>query len=485
MLYLSCITILIGGTNLKKRVICTLLVLSLLILCSCTQQSYGLSAKNPQSITVWHYYNGALATQFENLVQEFNSTIGRNTGIVVYAERKANIDDLLSDLTNSTNNQVGASPLPNIFHCYPDTAMEILEQTELVSLDTYISEKEKESFVDAYISEGSLGPDKTWYLYPIAKSTEVMMINRTMWEKFSTDTNVTISDLTTWEGVTHVAEQYYNWSGGDAFLGIDSFANYMEIGAAQLGKDIFLYNNGKIELQADYHIFHKLWDCYYIPYIKGHYLRIGRFRSDDIKIGKIIAEVCSTSSASYFPSEVTTDDQNTYPIDCLVIPVPRFEGSTPYLIQQGADMAILKSTPKEEYASIVFLQWFTQKEQNLSFTLQSGYLPVKKDALDRAVIDAFYEEHETDSIIKDTIYTALSQFENGIIYATGDSIPYTARVLLDTSMPNVASARREEILAMQDMDKANELLTRYSNDANFDKWYQTFLSELLTCLYHK
>ena len=311
------------------------------------------------------------------------------------------------------------------------------------------------------------------------------MLNRTMWENFSSDTGVTTNALTTWEGVVDVAAQYYDWSGGDAFFGLDSFANYMEIGAAQLGKDIFLYDNEQIEIQADYDTFRKLWNCYYIPYIKGHYLKVGRFRSDDIKIGKIIAEVCSTSSASYFPTEVTTNDQLTYPIDYLVLPVPIFENATPYLIQQGADMAILKSTPKEEYASILFLQWFTQNEQNLRFTLQSGYLPVKEEALNRTVIDAFYEEHETSSIIKDTIYTALSQMEHGIIYATGDSIPYTARLLLETSMPNIAAARREEIQSTQNETNANILLYKYSDYFYFDQWYQSLFAELLTCTHTK
>lgn len=467
---------------MKKKGICVLLVLSLLIFCSCAQQNYGLSEKNPQSITVWHYYSGSLAVQFENLIQEFNNTVGRNMGIIVYSESKSSIDNLLLEIQNSATNQLGASPLPNIFHCYPDTAMEILSYAELVSLDTYITDDEKESFVDAYIQEGSLGPDKIWYLYPIAKSSEVMMINKTMWDKFSADTGITTDSLSTWEGVVQVAKLYYDWSGGNAFLGIDSFANYMEIGAAQLGKEIFLHTNGTLEVQADYDTFKKLWDCYYIPYINGHYLEVGRFRSDDIKIGKIIADICSTSSASYFPSEVTMDNHTTYPIDCLVLPTPKFDGASPYHIQQGADMAILKSTPTQEYASIVFLQWFTKKEQNLRFTLQSGYLPVKKDALTVEAIDAFYQEHETNQIIKDTVYTALEQFETGKIYASGDAIPYSARIILDSSMPNLASHRRNIILSEPDAKKSQELLDKYSSSTNYDKWYHTLLSELLSTL---
>lgn len=420
--------------------------------------------------------------QFEELIQEFNNTIGRNMGIVVYAEAKSDIDELLSDIKTSSQKQIGASPLPNIFHCYPDIAKEVLSQTELVSLDTYITKDEKDCFVDAFIEEGSLGTEKTWYLYPIAKSAEVMMLNKTAWDAFSADTGVSIEALSTWESIVKVAEQYYDWTDGHAFLGMDSFANYMEIGAAQLGKDIFFYTNDSLDIQADYDVFKKLWDYYYLPYINGHYLKVGRFRSDDVKIGKIIAAICSTSSAPYFPSEVTTDNHTTYPIDYLVLPIPLFEHATPYYIQQGADMAIIKGTPKEEYASIVFLQWLTQLEQNHRFTLQNGYLPVMKDALEPAAIQAFYQKHETNQIIQDTVYTALEQFESGSIYATGDSIPYSARVLLETSMPTLAMNRRLEILSASDSQSAQALLEKYASSNNFDEWYRTLLSELLSGL---
>ena len=85
----------------------------------------------------------------------------------------------------------------------------------------------------------------------------------------------------------------------------------------------------------------------------------------------------------YFPTEVTIDDDNTYPIEHMVLPVPNFEGTEPYIVQQGAGMSVLKSDEKSEYASSVFLKWFTEKERNINFSAESGYLPVRyiKDLL--------------------------------------------------------------------------------------------------------
>ena len=50
-------------------------------------------------------------------------------------------------------------------------------------------------------------------------------------------------------------------------------------------------------------------------------------------------------------------------------------------------MAVTKSDAEHEYAACVFLKWFTQKEQNLRFVCNSGYMPVKKDPISRGKIE--------------------------------------------------------------------------------------------------
>lgn len=59
---------------------------------------------------------------------------------------------------------------------------------------------------------------------------------------------------------------------------------------------------------------------------------------------------------------------------------PVFKDENNATIQQDAGMVVTKSTPEQEYASCVFLKWFTETMNNLRFTSESTYLPVKKDA---------------------------------------------------------------------------------------------------------
>ena len=50
-------------------------------------------------------------------------------------------------------------------------------------------------------------------------------------------------------------------------------------------------------------------------------------------------------------------------------------------------MVVTKSTPEKENAACEFLKWFTDAEKNTEFSCSSGYLPVKKDAGDIAVLE--------------------------------------------------------------------------------------------------
>lgn len=441
-------------------------------LCGCGDKNHGLSKNNPISITVWHYYDGHISSQFDELVTEFNNTVGRENGVIVRAQSMSSVGDLEAALLDSASAKTGAAQMPNIFQCYPDTAIALEHEVELVDFNEYITEDEKLMYVRQFLDTGCIGSDKSWKLFPTAKSTEVLMLNKTDWDKFAADTGAEIDSLLTWEGLAQTAKSYYEWSGGKAFFGRDSFANYPIIGSSQLGHELFKVTEDNTALDFDKNTMKKIWDNFYVPYINGYYKQVGTFRSDDVRVGEIIALVCSSSSASYFPSEVVLPDGESYPIECMVLPLPGFEGTAPYAVLQGAGMAVKKSTKAEEYASVLFLKWFTQSEQNLRFSISSGYLPVSLEAVKPDVMSAYLNEHSTNSVINDTIMTALSQFEKYIMYTpTGFSGGTQARAVLAHTMPELAVADRAAIEAGAAPDE-------YLSEENFDMWYTDTLSKL-------
>ena len=133
-----------------------------------------------------------------------------------------------------------------------------------------------EKYVDSYIEEGYLKNDKALYLFPVAKTTESLMINKTDWEPFAKQTGSSLDELNTIEGVVKVAKRYYEWTDaktpnkpndGKAFYGRDSMANYFVIGMKQLGKDIFEVRDGNVKFNIDKKLIKRLWENYYVPYI--------------------------------------------------------------------------------------------------------------------------------------------------------------------------------------------------------------------------
>ena len=85
------------------------------------------------------------------------------------------------------------------------------------------------------LREGDFSGNGSIKIFPVAKSTELLFLNDTDWQKFAGETGATYDDLATVEGLIETAEKYYDWSDGKAFFGRDAMANYMLIGAEELG----------------------------------------------------------------------------------------------------------------------------------------------------------------------------------------------------------------------------------------------------------
>ena len=449
-----------------------------------------LDPENPVTLTVWHYYNGVHQAAFDKLVEEFNGTVGKDLGIYVEETSKGSVSDLESAIQDAVNAEVGAEDIPDVFSTYTDSAYVLQKDGVLTDLTQYFTQEELDQYVDAYVQEGEFAGDGGLYVFPVAKSTEITMMNKTDWEKFAGETDVSLDDLSTMQGIVKVAEQYYDWTDaktpdipndGKAFYGRDSMSNYFLIGMKQLGRDLFEVKYGSVTLQADKDALHTLWENYYVPYVKGYFVSYGRFGSDDVKTGDTLVYTGSTASSMYFPDNVELDD-DSYPIDYVIKNAPVFEGGEAYRVQQGAGMAVAKSDRMHEYAASVFLKWFTQSDNSLKFGSASGYLPVRKDANTTEALDRVIQEDQIQIAPKtyDCLTTVMDQFENTAYYVPACfENSYQARSVLDYNLKDKADAEKEandeEITGGTAREEA---IAPYITEEAFDSWYEVFVSEL-------
>ena len=448
----------------------------------------GCSGKksDPVTVTVWTYYNGDQLDAFNDLTEKFNDTVGKKDGITVETKSLGTAEDLEQNVLAAVNGEVGASEVPNIFSAYSDTAYTMDQKDMLVDLSDYLTDKEKSEYVEEYLKEGDFSDDGSIKIFPVAKSTELLFLNDTDWQKFAEETGAQYEDLQTIEGLVETAGKYYNWTDsqtpetddGKALFGRDAMANYLLVGAKELGCDIFEVKDGKMTLNFDEDVIRKLWDNYYVPYVKGYFSASGRFRSDDVKTGNVLGYVGSTSSATFFPTEVSDDSGDAHEIKLKVLPCPKFKDGDDYAVQQGAGMVVTKSSEDEVKASIKFLKWFTQSENNIEFSVGSGYLPVTKEANNiekiKSVdpdISSSMEEILTESVaeINDNNLYYMHAFENG----------NDARTALQEAFGDTAQQDRNTVdERIAQGESAEEAEAEFLSDEYFEQWYQNVLSKL-------
>lgn len=448
-------------------------ILSLMVMGGCSDTSVKLDPDNPVTITIWHYYNGAILNVFEESIKNFNETVGLEKGIIVEGQGHGNVSELEEAVLSSANEEIGSMSMPNIFASYADTAYAAEQMGLLANLDDYFTGEEQETYLESYIEEGRIGLNGELRIFPIAKSTEIMMINETDWLKFAGANNLAYDDLKTLEDIVRVSEVYYNWSGGKSFFGRDVMANLFIAASKMFETEIFEVKNGIGTININKEVMKKIWDNYYVPYISGYFSAYGRFRSDDMKVGDILAYVGSSASVSFCPNEVTIDG-NVYPIDVKVLPVPLFENSKKTMIQQGAGMVVTKSTPEEEYASSVFLKWFTETDKNIEFAALSGYMPVKKEAVDYETLKLQIDKSNItlDNIMGETLKISLSEIKTSELY-TNKAFKggKTARSILEGDLQEKAVADREAVLQIIASGNTHEqAVAQFNTEDNFNAW---------------
>ena len=467
----------------KRVVLCllgTILAASMLSVCAGKKS-------DPVTITVWTYYNGDQLDTFNNLTEKFNEPVGKKQGITVDSKSLGTVEDLEKNVLAAADEEVGASEVPNIFSAYADTAYTMDQKDMLVDISDYLTDKEKEQYVEGYLKEGDFSDDGSIKIFPVAKSTELLFLNDTDWQKFAADTGAEYDDLKSIEGLVETAEKYYNWTDeqtpdqlndGKALFGRDAMANYILVGARELSCDIFEVKDEKMTLNFDKDVIRTLWDNYYVPYIKGYFSASGRFRSDDVKTGNVLGYVGSTSSATFFPTEVTNDSGDTYDISLKVLPSPKFKDGDDYAVQQGAGMVVTKGSDEEIKASVEFLKWFTKPENNIDFSVGSGYLPVTNEANSIDKIKSV--ESDISSSMEEILTKSVDEINNNnLYYMHAFENGNDARTILQEAFEDVAQQDRatvEERLA--EGQSAQEAEAEFLSDDYFENWYQNVLSEL-------
>lgn len=367
----------------KRIVLIAVLVTSVVLLSACGQKS-GLDPKNPVTLTLWHNFGGQMQATMDTQVREFNATLGKEKGIIINVTSISGSAALQEKLSMIAAGDPGAPEMPDITTCYPATAALLSEKGLLAPMDGHFTDAELSDYLPQFLEEGRLSDGKL-YVFPFAKSTEVLFLNQTLFDRFSAATGITADSLSTFEGIAGAAMKYYQWTDeqtpdvpndGKAFYTSDSIFNLAQVGMEQMG--ISLFDGETLRLNTAE--FERIWNTVFEPAVRGGYAIYDGYSSDLSKTGDILCSTGSTAGVLFYGEEITYPDNTREQVEYSVLPYPVFEGGKKIAIQRGGGLAVAKTTPEKEEAAAIFLKWFTSPEQNMRFVSSTGYLPVTNQA---------------------------------------------------------------------------------------------------------
>lgn len=362
----------------RKKVFSCIIFLMMGVLSGCALNK----TKTPIDLTIWHVYGGQTDSPLNDMIDEFNQTVGKEEGICVQVTSVTNTNTIHEGVLAAANKEPGAAELPDMFVSYPKTVLAMPDTEVLVDYRDYFTEEEFEMFMPEFLNEGMI--DERQVILPVAKSTEVMFVNKTGFDRFAEAVGVQLSDLQTWEKLYEIAEMYTEWSDaqtpdipddGKAFFVHDYHFNYFQVGVESFGEPFF--QEDTISFSDS---FRKVWEPYARAAVKGGVWLYEGYATEPLRTGDSIVSVASSASILYYSDVVTYEDNTSEEIEIIALPCPVFEDGETMVMQRGAGICTVKSNPEREKAACVFLKWLTEPQNNVRFVTQTGYMPVSNDA---------------------------------------------------------------------------------------------------------
>ena len=355
-------------------------------LIACSKNGTLLDPKKPTTLTMWHVYGEQVDSPMKNYIEQFNSTIGKEKGIVINVTLMSNAAQIGKKLVSAQTGKAGSPDMPDLFFCHANDARS-LGTDNLLNWKDYFSQTELDSFVPDFLSDGTV--DGSLCVFPVSKSTYMLFIAGGVFDRFAADKGISLSDLGTWKGFFAVAEKYYEWSGGKPFCAIDYLLRLAELCAISDGEKIS-YKNGWYDSNNPALI--NAYDMFATSIAKGHIVVSDMYSNTQVMTGQTCAGIGSTASILYYNDEITYSDNTSEDMNLKVLPMPQQADRQKVATQAGVGLCSYKTTAVKAEAAAVFARWFTEERRNIEFVLSTGYMPVRTGAFNKISDNSFKSE---------------------------------------------------------------------------------------------
>ena len=362
---------------MKKRMLAALLLSALLFTLSGCGEKSLLNKKEPVSLTFWHVYGEQAGSPMDLLVQEFNRTVGQERGVQVKVTGTSSPSKIGGYLKEAQSGGQEVQEMPDLFTCHIVDALELGEDN-LVDWNSQFTQSKLSDFVPGFLDDGT-AEDGRLLVFPVSKSTQLLMCNGSGFARFSAATGVRYDDLATWAGFYDAAGKFYDWS-GKPFCALDYPIRAVELCAMEHGSGDFYTENGWYD--TDNAVFKESWMQFARSLAQGHVVVSDLYSNTQVMTGDVVCGLGSSAAILYYNDTVTYPDGTQEPMDLRVLPMSKTAGADALMTQAGVGLCAYRTTEQKAEAAALFVRWLTEAERNLDFVAQTGYMPVRSGAFD-------------------------------------------------------------------------------------------------------
>lgn len=194
-----------------------------------------------------------------------------------------------------------ASEMPDLFTCHISDAT-ALGSDNLVDWNAWFTAEELSNFVPGFLADG-MTEDGTLLLFPISKSTQLLMCNGSGFARFSQATGVSYADLSTWESLYDAAGKFYDWSGSEAFCALDYPIRSVELNTLEHGSGDFYTENGWYDTNNV--VFKESWMQFARSLAQGHVVVSDLYSNTQVMTGDVLSGLGSSAAILYYNDTVT------------------------------------------------------------------------------------------------------------------------------------------------------------------------------------
>jgi multiple sugar transport system substrate-binding protein len=346
----------------------------------------GRGGGGDEPVRFWHAMGGPLGRSLDGLVADFNES-----RVVPFESVSMGRYQALSQKIMAA---VAAGGPPDVAQCYEAWTANLIENESLVPLSRFLEGPDglsAESFGDIYeIFLGGARHGGVLWSFPFNKSVRCLYYNKTMFREVGLDP---AKPPRTWEEYRAYAKTLTVDEDGDGEADRFGLAGQITV---TMFENLLVQNGGTLlnedETRAAFDSPEGVEALEFMTDLLRRdgtaLLSQGFEYQNEFLAGNVGMIEGSSVSLAFFNDR---DGQPKYGFELGIAPLPA--GEYDVQLVAGTDVVIFVTSPEREADAWSFVKWFTDTDQTARWSAETGYLPVRKSAMNHPLLVEKLKKH--------------------------------------------------------------------------------------------